>query len=74
MNVTLEHLAGIQGFSPAPGLCRRGARAWFDRHGLDWHAFRHEGIDVEVLERIGDPFAQAVVAHARAQEAARGIA
>ncbi|HEY4145161.1 hypothetical protein [Pinirhizobacter sp.] len=72
MKITLEHLAGVRGFSVTPGLCRGGARLWFARHQLDWNAFRHDGIDASLLEAIGDPFAMAVIGYAKEMEAERG--
>lgn len=72
MIVRLEHLGGVRGFSTRPGLCRRGARDWFARYGLDWDRFRTDGIDADTLLKTGDAFALAVVAHAREVEAARG--
>lgn len=68
--VTIEHVRTVPGFGPRPGLCMRGARQWFSRHGLDWAAFVRDGEDAETLLATGDAFAQAVVAHARQQEAA----
>jgi hypothetical protein len=71
--VRLDHLSTVPGFSSRPGLCRRGARAWFDRYGLDWNAFRYDGIDSKQLLATGDAFALAVVAHvANLEEASRG--
>jgi hypothetical protein len=71
--VRLEHLSTVPGFSSRPGLCRRGARAWFDRYGLDWDSFRRDGIDSETLLATGDAFAIAVVAHVGdLEEASRG--
>lgn len=67
--VKLEHLGAVRGFSTQPGLCRRGARAWFAAHHLDWNAFRHDGIDAAVLTATGDAFALAVVDVAWAQQA-----
>lgn len=72
MIVTLEHMSTVTGFGPKPGLCRRGARAWFERYGLSWDEFRTVGIDADVLRATGDAFALAVVAHAENMEAARG--
>lgn len=37
--------------------CNRGAREWFERHGLDWRRFRHEGLPASVLEATGDAMA-----------------
>ena len=72
MIVRLEHLSGVRGFNARPGLCRKGARAWFARYGLDWDAFRKQGIEDETLLLTGDAFAIAVVEHARRLEATRG--
>lgn len=65
MIVTLEHLSGVRGFSTRPGFCRRGARAWFARHGLDWDAFRRTGLDASVFLKTGDALALALVKHAQ---------
>lgn len=73
MIVTLDHLAIVRGFSTRPGFCRRGARQWFAEHGLDWNAFRHEGIDAAVLLATGDPLAEALVkVAANSRESAHG--
>lgn len=31
-------------------MCSRGARMWFDRHGLDYATFVTKGYPVEVIE------------------------
>lgn len=73
MIVRLEHLALVRGFSTRPGFCRKGARAWFKRYGMDWDGFRHDGIDSAVLTATGDAFALALVAAAeQAEESAHG--
>lgn len=72
MRITLEHLAGVRGFSPRPGFCRSGARRWAAQHALDWDAFRRDGIDADALLATGDPLAIALVQHAQALEANRG--
>ncbi|MCE8012901.1 hypothetical protein [Billgrantia desiderata] len=41
--------------------CARGARQWFERHGLDFKAFLAEGMPAEVLLATGDLRAQQVV-------------
>ena len=46
-------------------MCSRGARAFFQRHGLDWEKFRHEGLPAEVIEATGDAMALQVVEVAR---------
>lgn len=72
MIITLEHLAGVPGFSARPGFCRSGGRTWAKRYGVDWNAFRHHGIDEAKLLATGDAFALALVAHAHQVEARRG--
>lgn len=42
-------------------MCSRGARAFFERHELDWQAFLNEGIDAEKLKATGDFMAFEVV-------------
>ena len=70
MIVRLEHLSLVRGFGPRAGFCRRGARAWFKRHRLDWDSFRHRGIDSTVLEATGDALALALVKAAETHERA----
>lgn len=69
MIVTLAHLRSIPGYGPKPGFCASGSRAFFKRHGLDWDAFRHKGVDAEVLTATGDALALALVEWARKVEA-----
>ena len=52
----------------AAGLCVNGSRAWFARHGLDFHAFVREGLDADTLLATGDAMALRVVEHARQQQ------
>lgn len=47
------------------GYCNSGGRAWFARHGLDWHDFVHEGIDEAALLATGDGMALQLVEWAR---------
>jgi hypothetical protein len=42
-------------------MCSRGARAFFERHGLDWQAFLKEGIAADKLKQTGDFMALEVV-------------
>lgn len=49
-------------------MCSRGARAFFDRHGLDWSEFLRAGLPVEALEQTGDAMAMQVAAAARAEQ------
>lgn len=41
----------------AIGYCARGTRRWFNRHGLDFNAFRKNGIPEEDLLATGDAMA-----------------
>lgn len=45
--------------------CSRGARAFFERHGLDWQRFLSEGLPAEDIEATGDAMALRVVEIAR---------
>ena len=56
--VTHQHLREI-------GYCNRGARLWFQRHGLDWSAFLRTGLPCETFEATGDAMALRLVKHAR---------
>lgn len=58
--VTTAHLRSA-------GLCARGGREWAARYGLDWHAFRAQGIPAAELEATGDALALKVAAIARAE-------
>jgi len=55
--VTIDH-------ARRAGLCVSGARAWFDRHGLDFRAFLREGIPAQTLLATGDAMAAKAVEHA----------
>lgn len=49
-------------------MCSRGARAFFDRHTLDWDAFLRDGIGSDLLEATGDAMAMKVVEVARGRQ------
>ena len=49
-------------------MCSRGARAFFERHGLDWSEFLRAGLPVETLEKTGDAMALQVAAFARSEQ------
>ena len=51
----------------AAKMCSRGARQFFDRHGLDWSDFVRNGVLIEIIEKIDDAMAQQVVGVAREQ-------
>lgn len=46
-------------------MCSRGARAFFKRHGLDWHKFLRDGLPAETIEATRDAMALKVVEVAR---------
>lgn len=56
--VTMAHIRRVH-------FCARGARAFFERYGLDWSAFLREGIPASQLEATGDALAARVCALAR---------
>ena len=45
----------------AAKMCSKGARAFFDRHGLDWDDFLKRGVDADKLTATGDAMAIEVV-------------
>lgn len=53
----------------ALGYCRRGTREFFERHNLDWHRFRKEGLPVDDFEGIDDEMVVAAIRQARLREA-----
>lgn len=59
--VRMEHIRQAR-------LCSRGARAFFERHGLDWRQFLREGIPASELAATGDALALRVVEVARGQQ------
>jgi hypothetical protein len=56
--VTMRHIRQCK-------MCSRGARAFFERHGLDWAAFLKGGVPAEALESTGDAMAKQVAQAAR---------
>lgn len=52
----------------AAKMCSRGARAFFERHGLDWARFLHEGLPVEEIAATNDAMALRVCEVARGQQ------
>ncbi len=49
----------------ACNLCMKGARAWFDKHGLDFRAFVLQGYPASVIESLRDELGNRVAAKAR---------
>lgn len=59
--VTMRHVRQCR-------MCSRGARGFFERHGLDWSEFLRAGLPVEVIEQTGDAMALQAAAAARAEQ------
>lgn len=59
-----RHIAALR-------YCNRGARAFFDRHGIDWSGFLASGVPDHVLEATGDAMAMRAVE--RAQQEASSV-
>lgn len=55
----------------AGGYCSRGARAWCERHNINYMEFLQHGIAVERIEASGDAFALHVCRLAREEYAAQ---
>lgn len=68
--IHLRHLRVMRDRDRA-GWCVPGARAWCERHGIDWEAFCREGVACEAIEAIGDHFGLTLAALAR-EEAGSG--
>lgn len=49
-------------------FCNRGARQFFDRHGLNWSSFLQHGIDSSELEHIDDAMVRQVLDRAARRE------
>ncbi len=52
--------------------CNRGARQFFERHGLDWSDFLVNGIGADRLRQIDDAMAAMAIERAERREAASG--
>lgn len=59
--VKMEHVR-------ASKMCSRGARAFFQRHNLDWNTFIREGLPIEQIEATGDAMALQVAEVARGRK------
>lgn len=49
-------------------FCNRGARQFFERHGLDWSDFMKNGIESETVEHIDDAMVRRVIERAKQRE------
>lgn len=49
-------------------FCSRGARDFFQHHGMDWATFIKEGLPAEQFEATGDAMALKVVEVARGRK------
>jgi arsenate reductase-like glutaredoxin family protein len=54
----------------ASGHCVRGARRWFEQHGLDFADFLKNGITIEEFLKSGDGLAEIVVERTVARRSA----
>ena len=61
IKVTMRHIRQCK-------MCSRGARSFFERHGLDWSEFLRAGVPAGALEQTGDAMAIQVAAAARAEQ------
>ena len=66
MIVTHRHLRTVPLLGHKAGYCNRGARLWFQRHGLSWAEFLRHGLDENTLLATRDPMAKKLVEYARA--------
>lgn len=60
VKVTMRHVRQA-------AMCSRGARAFFQRHGLDWNTFLRAGLDAKVIRATGDAMATRVAELAEAE-------
>lgn len=63
IKVTMRHVRQCK-------MCSRGARDFFDRHGMDWGEFLKSGLPAEAFEATGDAMALQVAAAAREEQGA----
>jgi hypothetical protein len=61
MMIKLRHIREAE-------ICTRGARLWFNSHGLSWNNFLTKGIEVEVIEKFDDALANRVIEVARKEK------
>jgi hypothetical protein len=52
----------------AAKMCSRGARRFFEQHGLDWQDFLKNGIPASALAATGDHMALTLVEMARGKQ------
>jgi hypothetical protein len=57
MIITPQHLRACR-------MCRKGAREFFKKYGLDWHEFAKQGIDETKLLDTRDALATKLVTEA----------
>jgi hypothetical protein len=56
--VKIEHVRGVL-------FCSRGAKVWFEKHGLDFRHFLTVGYPIETIEATGDALGLLVAKAAR---------
>ncbi len=57
-NVFIRHTRAL-------GYCRRGAKAFLERHGFDWNVFITEGISEEELMKVDDTMVTEAIKYMR---------
>lgn len=62
-----EQRATVQDAVNLCEYCIPGMRVWARTNGLDFRAFCHEGLPLDVLENTGDEFALQLVRRIREQ-------
>lgn len=50
------------------GLCAFGTRFWVQKNGFNWKEFLEAGLDLEMVEAIGDPLAMKATKVARGRQ------
>ena len=48
MKITIQHMRQAK-------YCNRGARLWFAAHGMSFSDFRKNGVDADIVRKLGDP-------------------
>ncbi|MEM8493221.1 MAG: hypothetical protein AAF756_20580 [Pseudomonadota bacterium] len=61
MNITMRDVREAK-------MCSKGAREFFEKHGLSWPDFLENGVPVEAIEAIDDAMANKVVEVARGRQ------
>lgn len=60
-----ELIVTLADYVATPGRCNEGGRKFARENGIDWNAFRKNGIPISQLEEFDDAIVKAVIATAR---------